>query len=168
MGSSSIPPSQGKQEREGAMALKMTVSSAKLSNEILRKMAQSAPLNRLLEKARRDQDILAVLVYGSSARQEQTKNSDIDICLVLRAGQNESKGSVFSPKRLDYLKEFPFDIRIFQQLPLFIRRRVLKEAKILFVRDNALLYELAVRTIKSFEDFKHIYYSYLDGVRSAR
>lgn len=131
-------------------------------------MNKPAPLDRLLERARRDEDILAVLLYGSRARQEQRKDSDFDICLILRAGQDISQKSFFSSKRLEYLKEFPFDIRVFQQLPLYIRRRVLKEAKILFVRDEGFLYELAIRTIKSYEDFKHIYHSYLEGVRSAR
>lgn len=131
-------------------------------------MNKLAPLDKLLERARQDQEILAVILYGSSARQEQGEDSDVDICLVLASNQNLSKEIFMSRKRLDYLKEFSFDIQIFQQLPLYIRHRVLKEAKVLFVRDEELLYELAVRTIRSFEDFKHIYYSYLEEVKSAR
>lgn len=130
-------------------------------------MNKLAPLDKLLERTQKDQEVLAVILYGSSARQEQRKDSDIDICLVLASNQNLSNEIFLSRKRLDYLKEFSFDIQIFQRLPLYIRHRVLKEAKVLFVRDEELLYELAVRTIKSFEDFKHIYYSYLEEVKSA-
>jgi predicted nucleotidyltransferase len=130
-------------------------------------MNKLAPLDKLLERTQKDQEVLAVILYGSSARQEQRKDSDIDICLVLAPNQNLSNEIFLSRKRLDYLKEFSFDIQIFQRLPLYIRHRVLKEAKVLFVRDEELLYELAVRTIKSFEDFKHIYYSYLEEVKSA-
>jgi predicted nucleotidyltransferase len=130
-------------------------------------MNKLAPLDKLLERARQDQEVLAVFLYGSAARQEQGKDSDVDICLVLTSNQNLSKKIFLSRKRLAYLKEFSFDIQIFQQLPLYIRNRVLKEAKVLFVRDEDLLYELAIRTIKSFEDFKHIYYSYLEEVKSA-
>ncbi len=130
-------------------------------------MNKLASLDKLLERARQDKEVLTVFLYGSSARHEQGKDSDVDICLVLVSNQNLSKEIFLSRKRLDYLKEFSFDIQIFQQLPLYIRHRVLKEAKILFVRDEELLYELAVRTIKSFEDFKHIYYSYLEEVKSA-
>lgn len=130
-------------------------------------MNKLAPLDKLLQRAQQEREVLAVLLYGSSARQEQGKGSDVDICLVLASSRNLSQQISLSRKRLDYLKEFPFDIQIFQQLPLYVRNRVLKEAKVLFVRDEELLYELAIRTIKSFEDFKHIYYSYLEEVKSA-
>ncbi len=130
-------------------------------------MNKIAHLDTLLEKARQDHEVLAVLLFGSLARQEQKKDSDVDICLVLAPNQNLSKEIFLSRKRLDYLKEFSFDIQIFQQLPLYIRSRVLKEAKILFVRNEELLYEVAVQTIKSFEGFKHIYFSYLEEVKSA-
>ena len=69
-----------------------------------------------------------------------------------------------SRKRLDYLKHTLLDIQIFQQLPLYVRRRILKEGQVLFVRDEALLYELAFRTAQAFEDFKRIYASYLVSV----
>ena len=130
-------------------------------------MNKLAPLDKFLKRARQDKEVLAVFLYGSTARQEQGKDSDVDICLALVSNHNLSKKIFLSRKRLDYLKEFSFDIQIFQQLPLYIRHRVLKEAKILFIRDEELLYELAIRTIKSFEDFKHIYYSYLEEVKSA-
>lgn len=125
-------------------------------------------LERLLIKARQDTDVLAVLLFGSAARrQEQTPLSDIDICLVLVPQSKPFEPTRFSYKRLEYLKDFPFDVQIFQQLPLYIRRRVLKEGQLLFVRDEDLLYELAFRTAQAFEDFKHIYYGYLEQVASA-
>jgi hypothetical protein len=65
------------------------------------------------------------------------------------------------------MKDNSFDVRIFQQLPLYIRVRVLKEGRILFVRDENQLYELAFRTAQAFEDFKHIYYGYLKEVALA-
>src|SRR2546426_1519947 len=39
-------------------------------------------------------------------------------------------------KRLDYLAEADLDLAIFQQIPLYVRSRVLKEGKVLFVRDE--------------------------------
>jgi hypothetical protein len=55
-------------------------------------------------------------------------------------------------------------IKVFQQLPLYVRRRVLKEGIVLFVKDEDELYELAFRTAKEFEDFKHIYRNYLEAI----
>ena len=72
-----------------------------------------------------------------------------------------------SRKRLEYLAQVDLDVHIFQALPLYIRSRVLKEGRVLFVRNEDLLYEIAFRTAQAFEDFKHIYYGYLEQVAHA-
>jgi predicted nucleotidyltransferase len=118
----------------------------------------------LLAKAKSDKEVLAVMLYGSEARQEQISTSDIDICLVLNP--QYAKKDIYSQKRLEYLKDFAFDIQVFQQLPLYIRRRVLKEGRVLFVRDERILYELAWRTAQAFDDFRHIHSAYLKEVES--
>ena len=68
---------------------------------------------------------------------------------------------ILSAKKLDFVKEVELDIHVFQQLPLYIRTRVLREGQVLFERDPDALYELAFRTAQAFEDFKPIYYAYL-------
>jgi predicted nucleotidyltransferase len=120
----------------------------------------------LLAKAKTDKEVLAVVLYGSEARQEQVSTSDIDICLVLDPKPLRSKQDTYSQKRLEYLRDFALDIQVFQQLPLYIRKRVLKEGRILFVRDERMLYELAWRTAQAFNDFKHIHSAYLKEVES--
>jgi len=123
-------------------------------------------MERFLLKTQQDKNVLAVLLFGSTARQEQRPLSDIDICLVLTPQPKHFDPIKLSNKRLDYMKDFSFDVQIFQQLPLYVRRRVLKEGRILFVRDENLLYKIACRTAQAFEDFKHIYYDYLKEVES--
>jgi hypothetical protein len=86
---------------------------------------------------------------------------------VLRPKLTPFEPTKSSRKRLDYLKDFTFDIQIFQLLPIYLRRRVLREGRILFVRDEALLYELAFRTAQAFEDFRPIYLSYLEEMQIA-
>ncbi|TRZ54960.1 nucleotidyltransferase domain-containing protein [archaeon] len=117
----------------------------------------------IINKAGKDENILAVIVFGSFARKE--KYSDIDICLVLKRKMEPLK---MSKIKLGYMKDFPsFDIQIFQQLPLYIRIRILKEGKILFCSNMDMLYDMAFSTIKEFGDYKHIYNSYLEGVMHA-
>ncbi len=119
-------------------------------------------LDKILRKAREDPDILAVLLFGSRARGESTPQSDVDVCLVLA---NRPYDPLFlSEKKLEALSAGELDVRVFQQLPLYIRRRVLREGKVLFVRNEAALYELAFRTAQSFEDFRHRYDDYLKAV----
>jgi predicted nucleotidyltransferase len=124
-------------------------------------------LDRLLGRAKEDEEVLAVLIFGSAARQEQTPLSDVDLCLVMMPQPKPFGSTALSYKRLEYMKDNSLDVRIFQQLPLYIRVRVLKEGRILFVRDEDQLYELAFRTAQAFEDFKHIYYGYLKEVALA-
>jgi len=130
-----------------------------------RTFKEGARLEKLLTKARQDEDVLAVFLFGSVVRKEHTHLSDIDLCLALVPKRTPLEPAAFSHKRLDYLKDFTFDIQIFQQLPLYVRRRVLKEGRILFVRDEALLYELAFQTARAFEDFRPVYLSYLEEMR---
>jgi predicted nucleotidyltransferase len=114
----------------------------------------------ILTKARKDADVVAVFLFGSRARGESVPGSDTDVCLVLRPGNYGPM--VLHQKRLSYLKEGNADVHVFSQLPLYIRRRVLKEGKILLCQDDDLLYEIAFRTAQAFEDFRHLYYGYLE------
>jgi predicted nucleotidyltransferase len=127
-------------------------------------MSNDKMLQRLLARVQQDEEVLAVFLFGSVVREEQTHFSDVDLCLVLEPKPLPFEPAVLSHKRLDYLKDFHFDIQIFQQLPIYIRRRVLKEGRLLFARDEARLYELAFRTAQAFEDFRPIYLSYLQEI----
>ncbi len=118
-------------------------------------------LKALLEQAGQDDDVLAVVLFGSAARFELRKHSDIDICLVLFPKRWEE--GKLAQKRFEYL-HFDLDIKLFQQLPLYVRSRVLKEGRLLLVKDEDLLYEVAIRTAKEFEDFRHIYRDYLEAI----
>jgi predicted nucleotidyltransferase len=128
-------------------------------------MDVSRQLERLLSAVQADRDVLAVILFGSAARGEQTPASDVDVCLVLAS--RKYTPLALSRKKLAYLKQGTLDVHLFQQLPLYIRRRVLKEGKVLFERDTDALYELAFRTAQAFEDFKPIYQTYLAEVARA-
>jgi predicted nucleotidyltransferase len=122
-------------------------------------------LRRISEKAKDDKDVLAVMLFGSYARNEEY--SDIDVCIVLKPAKLESL--FLSKKRLEYLAAFPnLDIQIFQQLPLYVKMRVLRDGKTIFCRNEDLLYDLSFSTVRQFEYFKPRYLSYLEGVLHAR
>jgi len=123
-------------------------------------------IERLLSRARQDSRILAVILFGSVARGEETARSDIDVCLVLSA--NRYTPAELSRIKLEYLAECDLDVQVFQQIPLYVRHRVLKDGQVVFSRDDDALYELAFRTARAFERFKTIYRTYLDEVARAR
>jgi hypothetical protein len=119
-------------------------------------------LDRLVERAKDDPEVLAVLLFGSRARGTASSGSDVDVCLVLMAEPQSDLAAART--RLQYLAGADLDLVLFQQLPLHIRSRVLKEGRVLFVRDEDALYALAARTVRAWEGFRHIHRQYLDHV----
>lgn len=121
--------------------------------------------DNLLQKAAFGTDVLAVILFASKAADECHELSDIDICIMLMPAKYDS--ACMSHKKLGYLMEYDFDIHIFQQLPIYIRQWIIKEGRVLFCRDEAMLYKLAFCTAQEFEDYKHIYHDYLGKVANA-
>lgn len=119
-------------------------------------------LARLIARAEHDPEVLALILFGSRARGESRTTSDVDVCLVLAGTEPSAR----SRKRLEYLAEAEVDLSVFQDLPLALQTRVLGEGKVLCVRDEDALYDLAARAVRAFEDFRHIHREYLDRVAS--
>jgi predicted nucleotidyltransferase len=119
-------------------------------------------LDRVVAAARADADVLAVILYGSRARDDAHAASDVDVCLVLTPAKRAAAemGRIL----LGYASMGDLDVQIFQRLPLSVRRRVLKEGRVLFVRDEDALYEEAFRTIRAWELFRPRYEAYLAEV----
>lgn len=116
--------------------------------------------------AAQDKDILCVYLFGSSARGEKSAASDVDICLVLN--KDDYSPLELSRKKLEYQSMYSqADIQVFQQLPIYIRVRVLKEGKIVLCKDEDSLYNLAFSVITEYSDFEHILREYLDEVANA-
>ncbi|MBS3138040.1 nucleotidyltransferase domain-containing protein [Candidatus Woesearchaeota archaeon] len=118
-------------------------------------------IQKIIENAKKDKCVIAVGVFGSYARGE--KYRDIDICIFLKPNK-------YSRKKLSQLRFYyilfneKYDIQIFQQLPLYIRNRILKDAKIIYCKNEDALYDLYFDTIKKFDDYKQYYEQYLEGI----
>lgn len=123
-------------------------------------------IREIVGAARKDPDVLVVLLYGNVARGENSAASDIDLCLVLTPRVRSALE--LSQKKLEYTARFPFHVSIFQQLPLYVRQRVLRDGKVLYCLDTNTLYEVGFMTIREFGDFAHIYLDYLKEVADAR
>lgn len=125
-------------------------------------MENDKQINKIIERVKKDKKIIAVALYGSSLK---GKGRDIDICLFL---DKKYSNLEISRIRLDFLKivNNEIDIQIFQQLPVYIRIRIISEGKILFCGNSDLLYKIAFETIREFGFYKKIYDTYLEKVKN--
>jgi hypothetical protein len=122
-------------------------------------------VREIVEALNEDEDILAAILFGSAARGENSATSDLDLSLVLMP--NSYSALDLSEKKLKYASRFTVHISIFEQMPLYIRKRVLQEGKILFCRDEDALYEVAFKTIRELVHFEPTYLEYLKEVAHA-
>ena len=123
-------------------------------------------LDKLIKTVQQDSQVLAIFLFGSKARDDSYKESDMDICLLMKPASYTPLE--LSQKKLEYLKLFDMDIQVFQQLPLYIRMRIIKDGKNLFCANEEQLYQIVFRTIREFGDFEHIYRDYLKEVGCVR
>jgi predicted nucleotidyltransferase len=98
-----------------------------------------------------------IIFYGSTQKRQMTPESDIDLCMYYDGDRAEA--GKFRHAVLSRLPGIRYDVKIFLQLPLYIRIEVLKGTPV-FVRDLPFLYEIANRTLREFDDFKHRLYDY--------
>lgn len=61
-------------------------------------MAADGALERLLDRAREDPAVLAVILFGSAARGEAAPASDVDVCLVLAPGADPTRVRLDHPR----------------------------------------------------------------------
>ncbi|MBD3350671.1 MAG: hypothetical protein GF364_04205 [Candidatus Lokiarchaeota archaeon] len=108
-------------------------------------------LQKLVRWAEDIREILAVILYGSYVKEEFYRDIDIAIVIHPKDYDNLDKLDFLT----DCMSEFPdlLDIHIFQDLPLYIKERVLNEGKILYNRDFDSLYDIYESTHKDYDLF---------------
>ena len=106
-------------------------------------------LSNFIEKAKKYNNIISVILFGSYAKAKQRENSDIDICIIRNLSKNYSD--------FDYLLNLSeiFDITFLDQLPFIMQNRVFKEGKFL-VNNNSFLLKIIRKKIQS--EYRDSYY----------
>lgn len=118
-------------------------------------------LEKVKEKAKSDRDILAVLVFGSSAFGNSGR--DIDLCLV---PVKKLSNLAASKKRVAYQKiSDKLDVHILDQLPLYVRKEVISHNQPLIIKNEDILTEKARLVIKDYGFFEKHYEGYLRSMK---
>lgn len=96
-----------------------------------------------------------VILYGSRAIGNFRKDSDYDFAVYFEGDGRQ---------RFDFLVKANFDdrfdVKIFQDLPLYVQKEVFK-GRVVYCKDLTFVYDVAYQTIKDFEMFKKYYYDYI-------
>ena len=101
----------------------------------------------ILDELEKNTRVVAVYLFGSRVHGRARPYSDIDLCIVVSPG-------IAAAEKEDILCHSSpvFDISIFSDLSLPIRRRVVGEGVLLFCRDDLFIHRITVRTIRDYQD----------------
>lgn len=106
--------------------------------------------NNLMRNIKNDFDFLknkiekgiihSVLLYGSYSRDEQTARSDIDICIVAPQLKTPEQFSKLLGEIWQNINANKYDVRIFEELPLYIKIEIINTHKVIFSENIQELY----------------------------
>lgn len=84
--------------------------------------------------------VAGVYLWGSHAEGGATPRSDIDVCIVAGPGVGiwDALAAAWTRARLG---DRPYDIKVFEELPLFLKAAVLERGVLLLARDPVSLSE---------------------------
>lgn len=101
---------------------------------------------KTFEMLKKNKKINSVHLFGSNVTKKSNSLSDINICII---------GSLDSDEKLKIISLFPenYDVYFFENLPIWMKIRVFREGRVLFVKDRNRLYETLFATIREYEDF---------------
>ncbi len=98
-----------------------------------------------------------VILYGSRIESRARKDSDYDFAIYYNGNKDQKYQFL-----LNVSFDRRFDVKIFQDLPLFIRKDVLR-GKIIYAENVDFVYEVAYQTVKDLGRFEKYYYEYIRG-----
>lgn len=102
-----------------------------------------------------NQNILAVLAFGSQVEGRAHAFSDVDICLVMpRASEKTRRETLL--KISGTLPE-KYDVKVFEDLPLMLKGEVIKNNNALFIRNENELHGYLWNEKKIYDDYQHQY-----------
>ncbi|MCX9026500.1 MAG: nucleotidyltransferase domain-containing protein [Candidatus Methanoperedens sp.] len=112
-------------------------------------------LNDVLLKLKGSRLVHSIILFGSKAKGTDTKKSDIDICIIPRP---EVEITLKERISLNNFVQENIDISFINELPVYIRKRIFLEGKVLYTQD---MYH--VLTLSKINDLEYERYKRLTG-----
>ncbi|RLI72728.1 nucleotidyltransferase domain-containing protein [Archaeoglobales archaeon] len=108
-------------------------------------------VERIVTRIKTHPNVIAIYLFGSYAKGEQTPMSDIDIAVILRNPTAESEAEIAS------FSSPNIEVVLFHRLPLYIKFEVFKYGKELFVGDEEELLQIKMKVMREYLDTTHLY-----------
>ncbi len=115
-------------------------------------------LKKIVEKIKKNKKVLAIILFGSYAKNRATPVSDIDICII---GKNLKEGE---KAEIEACGNEKVSIVFLDELPLPVQFRVFKEGKFLYLKNEEIVNTIKAEVISRFLDFKPILERYFKVV----
>lgn len=131
-------------------------------------MSTSNDIKRIIRYFEGRDEVSALYVFGSLAKEKVTEESDIDIAVFVNEAKLEKKN--YERLKKEYYNASPtfsrrsVDIVILNTAPPFLKHQILKAGKILFDRNRKLRVRFTARAIMEYLDFKPLQDIMLKGV----
>ena len=119
-------------------------------------MVENELLNQILEDFSmviENKKVKGILLFGSQAINQETNRSDIDICVVAPDEKTSSLLSYIWQKINVTLKKY--DVRMFSELPLYIKIQIIREGILVYSPNKFDLYEYFYPYRKLWADQEH-------------
>ena len=122
-----------------------------------------------IKKIFKENGVVLAYIFGSAAKKELTKLSDIDFAVLLDKTIPQNKYYQIRLSLLDRLgraiKSKPIDIAILNNASPLLSQLVILQGKIIFCKDEDLRVNFQVKSLKEFDDalyLRRVYYNYLE------
>lgn len=113
-------------------------------------------LNAILEKAKTDDSVIAIFLFGSFANKEPNFK-DVDVAILFKDGVDCS-GRIFSYAGVaGSVEDRIIDISAINQLPLYMQKKILNSGILIYSKNMNDVYDFSINELKRFDDFEPIY-----------
>lgn len=108
---------------------------------------KTEPLQHIIQELHANDNVIALILFGSVARGQAHEYSDIDLSIIARTAIPVSE-------QMDLLSYGcrKIDLSLFHLLPVTIRFRVIREGKVLFCKDPLQLHRIKIKTVREYLD----------------
>lgn len=100
------------------------------------------------------EEVVAILIFGSTTKGGRTRRSDVDICIVAPLAKDRERllGEIY--EKVDVVGK-NYDVWIFEELPLYMKTRIIEKHEPVYVRDALGLHEYFYHFRKLWRDQRH-------------